>query len=71
MAPAPTRVIVKQLKRAGFTMRDGKGGHTVWTCSHGRYTVSVDTGHREISAGVHRQVDEAIDLCEKNCKEEK
>ncbi len=52
-------------------MRDGKGGHTVWTCSHGRYTVSVDTGHREISAGVHRQVDEAIDLCEKNCKEEK
>lgn len=64
IASAPTRVIVKQLKTAGFTKRDGKGSHTVWTCPHGRYTVTVDTGHKTISPGVRRQIDNAIDLCE-------
>lgn len=70
IAPAPTREIVKQLKAAGFTERDGKGSHTVWTCAHGRYSVSVDTGHRVISAGVRRQVNAAITRCETDCKEE-
>jgi predicted RNA binding protein YcfA (HicA-like mRNA interferase family) len=69
IAPAPTREIVKQLKRAGFTQRDGKGSHTVWTCRHGRYSVSVDTGQRTISPGVRRQIDRAIDACDTNCKE--
>lgn len=67
IAPAPTRVIVKQLKTAGFIKRDGKGSHTVWTCPHGRYTVTVDTGHKTISPGVRRQIDNAIDLCETDC----
>jgi predicted RNA binding protein YcfA (HicA-like mRNA interferase family) len=69
IAPAPTREIVKQLTKAGFTKRDGKGSHTVWTCPHRRYSVSVDTGHRTISPGVRRQVDAVIDMCETNCKE--
>jgi predicted RNA binding protein YcfA (HicA-like mRNA interferase family) len=70
IAPAPSRAIVKQLNNAGFTKRDGKGSHTVWTCPHGRYSVSVDTGHRTISPGVRRQVDAAIDLCGTDCKED-
>ena len=70
IAPAPTREIVKQLKKAGFTKRDDKGSHTVWTCPHGRYSVSVDTGHKTISPGVRRQINEALHLCETDCKEE-
>ncbi len=69
IAPVPTREIVKQLKKAGFTSRDGKGSHTVWTCPHGRCSVSVDTGHRTISPGVRRQIDTAIDQCNTDCKE--
>lgn len=68
IAPAPTREIVKQLKRADFTQRDGKGSHTTWTCAHGNYSVSVTTGHRTISPGVRRQVDAAIEACATNCK---
>lgn len=70
IAPAPTREIVKQLKKAGFTGRDGKGSHTIWTCRHGRYSVSVDTGHRTISPGVRRQIDTAIAQCDTDCKED-
>lgn len=69
IAPAPAREIVKQLKKAGFTSRDGKGSHTFWTCCHGRVKVSVDTGHRTISPGIRRQVDAAIRDCQTNCKE--
>lgn len=70
IASAPTREIVKQLKKAGFTSRDGKGSHTVWTCRHGRESVSVDTGHRTISPGVRRQINTAIQACATNCKED-
>ena len=57
ITPAPTREIVNRLKNAGFSKRDGKGSHTVWTCRHRRYRVTVDTGHRSISPGVRRQVE--------------
>lgn len=67
IASAPTREVVKQLKKAQFTKRDGKGSHTVWTCAHGQYVVSVDTGGRTISPGVRRQVNKAIAECEANC----
>ncbi|CQD03719.1 YcfA-like protein [Mycobacterium europaeum] len=70
IAPAPTREIVKQLKNAGFTKRDGKGSHTIWTCPHGRYKVSVDTGHKTISPGVRRQIDLALNQCDTDCKED-
>ena len=69
IAPAPTREIVKRLSNAGFTKRDGKGSHTVWTCAHGRYRVAVDTGHRTISPGVCRQIDAAIARCATDCEE--
>jgi len=70
IAPAPTREIVKQLKRAGFTSRDGKGSHTMWTCPHGRYSIALVDGHRTISPGVRRQVDAAISACAADCKED-
>jgi len=69
IAPAPTREIVKQLKKAGFTSRDGKGSHTMWICSHGRYSVSLVDGHRTISPDVRRQVGSAINACATNCNE--
>ncbi|KLO31567.1 hypothetical protein ABW16_01630 [Mycolicibacter heraklionensis] len=70
IAPAPTREIVKQLKKLGFTSRDGKGSHTKWICPHGKYDVSLPDGHRTISPGVRRQVNEAIQACATNCERE-
>lgn len=70
IAPAPTREIIKQLKKAGFTSRAGKGSHTMWTCRHGRYSISLVDGHRTISPGVRRQVDAAINACAADCKED-
>ena len=69
IAPAPTREILRQLKSAGFTKRDGKGSHTTWTCHHGRFSVSVPTGHRTISPGVRHQVSAVIARCANDCKE--
>lgn len=71
IAPAPTREIVKQLQKAGFTQRDGKGSHSMWTCPHGNYSISLVDGHRTISPGVRRQVNKAISACEKNCRKGK
>lgn len=70
IAPAPTREIVKQLTRAGFTERPGRGSHSNWYCAHDAYNVSVPTWHRTISPGVRRQVDAAIRNCRNNCKED-
>lgn len=69
IAPVPTREIVKQLKKAGFSSRDGKGGHTMWICPHGRYSVSLVCGHRTLGPGVRRQGDSAINTCATNCNE--
>lgn len=70
IAPAPSREIVKQLKKVGFASRDGKGSHSMWTCPHGRYSVSLADGHRTIGPGVRRQVDAAISACATDCKED-
>ena len=70
IAPATTREIVRQLKKAGFARRDGKGSYTMWTCPHGNYSVSLPDGHRTISPGVHRQVYTAIQTCSTTCKED-
>lgn len=70
IAPAPAREIVKQLKAAGFTSRDGKGSHTMWICAHNLYSISLPDGHKTISAGVRRNVIKAIDACATNCKED-
>lgn len=65
IAPEPTRVTVKKLRRAGFAVRQGRGSHTVWTCPHGTVRVTVPTGHGEQSPGVVRAVAKALDKCMK------
>lgn len=68
IAPAPTREIVKQLTAAGFTKRDGKGSHTNWICAHGRYSITVPTGHRTISPGVRHKINTTIAKCANDCR---
>jgi predicted RNA binding protein YcfA (HicA-like mRNA interferase family) len=55
----PTRKIIKRLRDAGFTETDAKGSHTKWAHPSGANVV-VPTGHRTISKGVVRQVNNAI-----------
>lgn len=69
ISPAPTREIIKQLKTAGFTTRNGKGSHTVWICPHGNYSIAVPTGHKQISPGVRSQINNAVGKCRANCTE--
>ncbi|MGU3293874.1 type II toxin-antitoxin system HicA family toxin [Williamsia sp. M5A3_1d] len=64
IASAPTRTIVKQLKKAGFTGQSGKGSHEKFVCPTGQHAVSVPTGHSTISPGVRRQVEATIAACE-------
>jgi predicted RNA binding protein YcfA (HicA-like mRNA interferase family) len=58
--PEKTRDIVRRLRDAGFTPTDAKGSHTKWTHPSGA-SVTVATGHRTISAGVVRKIDNAIE----------
>jgi len=48
--PLPVKQVVGQLRR---------GSHTTWQHPSG-FTVTIPDGHREISAGVYRQVLDAI-----------
>lgn len=62
----PTRKVVKELKRAGFTEDRTVGSHTWWKHPSG-IAVAVPDGHREISPGVYRKILIAI----KNSEEPK
>ncbi len=62
----PSRSVEKRLRNAKFVKSDGKGSHTKWSHHASGAYVVVPTGHRTISAGVVRQVNEAI----KRSKEE-
>jgi predicted RNA binding protein YcfA (HicA-like mRNA interferase family) len=55
----PTRKITKRLKAAGFARTDAEGSHGKWTHPSGAQ-VSIPDGHRTISPGVVRQVNNAI-----------
>ncbi len=67
IASEPTRITVKRLKKAGFTRREAKGSHGMYTCLHGVITVLVADGHRETSAALVRKVNQAIDECTTAC----
>jgi predicted RNA binding protein YcfA (HicA-like mRNA interferase family) len=60
----PTRKIAKRLKAAGFTRTDAEGSHGKWTHPFGAQ-VSIPDGHRTISPGVVRQVNNAISAATK------
>lgn len=59
--PMKYRELAKLLKQAGFTSRQGKGDHEVW--SNGPVQV-VLTQTREISPGLVRKALKAIDEAE-------
>lgn len=66
ISEAPTRVLVKKLRTAGFVPRPGKGSHSEWICPSGQHHISVPDGHKTISPGVHRKVLRALDDCDCN-----
>lgn len=56
----PTRKVLRRLRDAGFTPVDAKGSHTKWVHPSGA-KVTIPDAHRNISPGVVRQVNTAID----------
>ncbi|MDH6676895.1 putative RNA binding protein YcfA (HicA-like mRNA interferase family) [Rhodococcus sp. LBL1] len=56
-----TRLVLKQLRAAGFSPARTVGSHTMWVSSDGEVQVSVPDGHRTISPGVYRKVLQAIE----------
>lgn len=56
--PMKYRELVQLLKQAGFTVRQGKGDHEVW--SKGSH-MTVITQTREVSPGVTRNALKAIE----------
>ncbi len=65
IAEQPTRIIVKELTRAGWTRkRSGKGSHSVWQCPTGRHPVTAPDGHRTIRPGVVRAIRDAVSNCD-------
>ncbi|MFF9565716.1 type II toxin-antitoxin system HicA family toxin [Leifsonia sp. NPDC014704] len=53
-----TQKVVKRLRDAGFERVRTKGSHSVW--KNGSVQVTVPDGHKTISAGVVRKIDEKI-----------
>lgn len=68
IAPEPTKKTIDRLDAASFTKREARGSHAMYTCPHGRVTVTVVTGHRTTSPGVLRRIVTAIKDCQANCR---
>lgn len=64
--PMKYRELAKMLKQSGFSSRQGKGDHEVW--SNGSVTV-VLTQTREISPGLVRKALKAIETAEKGLEQ--
>ncbi|WFR74445.1 type II toxin-antitoxin system HicA family toxin [Prescottella defluvii] len=56
-----TRLVLKQLRAAGFSPGRTVGSHTMWVSSDGKVQVTVPDGHRTISPGVYRKVLRALE----------
>ncbi|KAE8126326.1 MULTISPECIES: type II toxin-antitoxin system HicA family toxin [Bifidobacterium] len=56
--PMKYRDLIRLLERAGFSSRQGKGDHEVW--SNGSISITI-TQSREISPGLTRKVLQAIE----------
>lgn len=60
MRAQKTRTVLKHLRRRGWIrLRDGSGSHEIWGLPDGSKRASIPTGHREVSAGVLRQIERA------------
>jgi len=62
--PQRTRDVLKYLKGLGWVfLRDGQGSHQIWGLPDESVKASIPAGHREVSAGVLRQIKNAgVDL---------
>ncbi|GAB2606351.1 type II toxin-antitoxin system HicA family toxin [Kribbella endophytica] len=60
----PARKVVKSLKDAGWKRSRTVGSHSVYDCPCGQHTFSLPDGHRKISPGVVRKVNDALAGCE-------
>lgn len=63
--PMTYRKLTTLLKQAGFTSRQGKGDHEIW--SNGPFSVSI-TQAREISPGLTRKALKTIEASKRNTK---
>jgi hypothetical protein len=59
----PTRKMVSEFKRAGWSVISTDGRHTKFGCPSGRHTLPLPTTHRRL-AGVVRKARQAINECE-------
>lgn len=65
VAEQPTRIMVRRFKDAEWTPGKTVGSHTKWHCPCGKHTFILPDGHRQISPGVVRKADQALDECNK------
>lgn len=61
---APTRLMIRELERAGWSVRRADGRHSVYGCRCGRHTFALPTTHRMVSAGVVAKARRALAECE-------
>ena len=55
-----TRDVLKHLKSIGWVyLRDGQGSHELWGLPDESQKASIPGGHKEVSAGVLRQIERA------------
>lgn len=60
MKPQKTRDVLKYLTSLGWIhLRDGRGSHEIWGLPDGSVRATIPAGHREVSAGVLRQIEHA------------
>ncbi|MEZ3162193.1 type II toxin-antitoxin system HicA family toxin [Microbacterium sp. BWT-B31] len=60
MKAQKTRDVIKHLKSIGWVyLRDGQGSHEIWGLPDESKKATVPAGHREVSAGVLRQIEKA------------
>lgn len=60
MKPQRTRDVLDYLRSLGWVfLRDGQGSHEIWGLSDGSQKAAIPAGHREVSAGVLRQIEKA------------
>lgn len=57
MKAQKTRDVLRYLKAQGWVfLRDGQGSHQVWGLPDESQKATIPAGHREVSAGVLRQI---------------
>ncbi|MGM7671438.1 type II toxin-antitoxin system HicA family toxin [Microbacterium sp. A93] len=60
MKAQKTRDVLKYLRSIGWVfLRDGQGSHEIWGLPDESVKAAIPVGHREVSAGVLRQIKNA------------